>query len=48
LELFYFDSLELREVSEKLKQPLANVRHYYYRGLEKLRKSALVKKLWEK
>ncbi len=48
LELFYFEGLELREISEKLNEPLANVRHHYYRGLEKLRKSAFVKKLREK
>jgi RNA polymerase sigma-70 factor (ECF subfamily) len=48
LELFYFEGLELREISEKLNEPLANVRHHYYRGLSKLRKSAFVKKLREK
>jgi RNA polymerase sigma-70 factor (ECF subfamily) len=48
LELFYFEGLELREISEKLNEPLANVRHHYYRGLAKLRKSAFVKKLREK
>jgi len=47
LELFYFEGLELREISEKLNQPLANVRHHYYRGLAKLRKSAFVKRLRE-
>lgn len=48
LELFYFEGLELREIAEKLDEHPANVRHYYYRGLEKLRKSTLVKKLREK
>lgn len=48
LELFYFEGLELREIGEKLDEPLANVRHHYYRGLEKLRKSAFVQKLREK
>lgn len=48
LELFYFEGLELREIGEKLNQPLSNVRHHYYRGLAKLRKSAFVKKLREK
>jgi RNA polymerase sigma-70 factor, ECF subfamily len=48
LELFYFEGLELREISEKLNEPLANVRHHYYRGLAKLRKSAFVKKLRER
>jgi RNA polymerase sigma-70 factor (ECF subfamily) len=48
LELFYFDSLDLREISEVLGEPLGNVRHHYYRGLQKLRKSAFVKKLGKK
>lgn len=48
LELFYFEGFELREISEKLNEPLANIRHHYYRGLEKLRKSAFVRKLREK
>jgi RNA polymerase sigma-70 factor, ECF subfamily len=48
LELFYFEGLELREISEKLNEPLVNVRHHYYRGLAKLRKSAIVQKLREK
>jgi RNA polymerase sigma-70 factor, ECF subfamily len=48
LELFYFEGLELREIAEKLNEPLGNVRHHYYRGLERLRKSAFVRKLREK
>jgi RNA polymerase sigma-70 factor, ECF subfamily len=45
LELFYFEGLELREISEKLNEPLGNTRHHFYRGLERLRKSAFVQKL---
>jgi RNA polymerase sigma-70 factor (ECF subfamily) len=45
LEMFYFEGLELREISDKLGEPLANVRHYYYRGLKKLQKSAIVQKM---
>ncbi|HZQ22340.1 MAG TPA: sigma-70 family RNA polymerase sigma factor [Terriglobales bacterium] len=45
LELFYFEGLELREISEKLNEPLGNVRHHFYRGLERLRKSAFVQRL---
>jgi len=41
LELFYFEGLDLREISEKLNQPLGNSRHYFYRGLERLRKKCL-------
>jgi RNA polymerase sigma-70 factor (ECF subfamily) len=45
LELFYFEGLELREVSEELNEPIGNVRHHFYRGLERLRKSAFVQRL---
>jgi RNA polymerase sigma-70 factor, ECF subfamily len=47
LELFYFEGLDLREISLKLNQPLGNIRHHFYRGLERLRKSAFVQKLRE-
>jgi len=45
LELFYFEGLELREISERLHEPFGNVRHHFYRGLERLRKSPAVKRL---
>jgi RNA polymerase sigma-70 factor, ECF subfamily len=45
LESFYFEGLTLREISEKLHEPLGNVRHHFYRGLERLRKSAFVQGL---
>jgi len=45
LELFYFEGLDLREISEVLGEPLGNIRHHYYRGLQKLRKNSFVKKL---
>ena len=48
LESFYFDGLRLKEISEKLNEPLGNVRHHFYRGLERLRKSAFVQRLQEK
>src|SRR5258707_13172464 len=48
LDLFYFQGFELREISERLNEPLGNVRHHFYRGLEKLRKSAFVRRLREK
>jgi RNA polymerase sigma-70 factor, ECF subfamily len=47
LSLFYFDGLGLREISEKLNEPFGNTRHHFYRGLERLRKSAFVKGLRE-
>jgi RNA polymerase sigma-70 factor (ECF subfamily) len=46
LDLFYFEGLDLREISEKLNEPLGNVRHHFYRGLERLRKSAFVRRVW--
>jgi RNA polymerase sigma-70 factor, ECF subfamily len=47
LELFYFQDLELREISERMQEPFGNVRHHFYRGLERLRKSPAVKRLRE-
>ena len=47
LEMFYFEGMELREISERLHEPLGNVRHHFYRGLERLRKSPAVKRLRE-
>jgi RNA polymerase sigma-70 factor (ECF subfamily) len=37
LRLHFFEGFTLAEVSERLGQPLGNVRHHYYRGLQKLR-----------
>jgi len=48
LELFYFEGLEFREISEQLNEPFGNVRHHFYRGLERLRKSPAVKRLRER
>jgi RNA polymerase sigma-70 factor, ECF subfamily len=45
LELFYFEGLNLREISERLNEPLGNTRHHLYRGLERLRKSTFVRRL---
>jgi RNA polymerase sigma-70 factor (ECF subfamily) len=45
LELFYFEGLDLREISENLNEPLGNTRHHFYRGLERLRKSSFVQRL---
>jgi RNA polymerase sigma-70 factor (ECF subfamily) len=38
LRLHFFEGFTLFEISEKLGQPLGNVRHHYYRALDKLRK----------
>jgi RNA polymerase sigma-70 factor, ECF subfamily len=45
IRLYYFDDLDLREISERLSEPLGNVRHYFYRGLERLRKSVTAERL---
>jgi len=37
LELHFFEGYSLREIAEKTKQTLGNVRHHYYRGLDRLR-----------
>ena len=48
LESFYFEGLNLREISQKFNQPLGNTRHHFYRGLERLRKSSFVQHLRER
>ncbi|MBT9330138.1 RNA polymerase sigma factor [Paracidobacterium acidisoli] len=45
LELFFFEDLDLREIAARLDESFENVRHHYYRGLQKLRKDAFVEKL---
>src|SRR5580698_1701994 len=37
LRLHFFEGYTFAEISQKLGQPLGNVRHYYYRALQKLR-----------
>lgn len=44
LELHFFEGYSLREIAEKTKQTLGNVRHHYYRGLERLRLNLLPQK----
>jgi RNA polymerase sigma-70 factor (ECF subfamily) len=38
LRLHFFDGYTFAEISRKMGQPLENVRHHYYRGLNKLRR----------
>jgi RNA polymerase sigma-70 factor (ECF subfamily) len=45
LEMFFFEGMPLREIAGRMQESLGNVRHYYYRGLERLRKSAFIDKL---
>lgn len=42
LELYYFEEMGLKEISQRLHEPFGNVRHHFYRGLERLRKSSVV------
>lgn len=37
LKLAYFEGLSLKEISERTNDSLGNVRHHYYRGLNRLR-----------
>lgn len=37
IELAYFEGLTLKEIAQETHETLGNVRHHYYRGLEKLR-----------
>jgi RNA polymerase sigma-70 factor (ECF subfamily) len=37
LKLAYFEGLSLREIAERTNETLGNVRHHYYRGLNRLR-----------
>jgi RNA polymerase sigma-70 factor (ECF subfamily) len=37
LELAFYYGLTMQEIADRTGQPYANIRHYYYRGLEKLR-----------
>jgi RNA polymerase sigma-70 factor (ECF subfamily) len=43
LKLYFFEGYSLSEIAEKLGQSRENVRHHYFRGLEKLRKQILGK-----
>lgn len=45
LRLHFFEGYTMAEISAKLAQPLGNVRHHYYRGLDKLRKQMFGRKV---
>jgi RNA polymerase sigma-70 factor (ECF subfamily) len=47
LELYFFGGFTFREISEQLGETLENVRHHYYRGMERLNKTAAAKALRE-
>lgn len=44
LELHFFEGYTLREIAEQSGQTIGNVRHHYYRALERLRSSLFSKK----
>ena len=44
LELHFFEGYSFREIAEKTNQTLGNVRHHYYRSLERLRSNLFPKK----
>ena len=48
LEMFFFEGLELKEIAKQLDESPENVRHHYYRGLQKLRKNGIVQTLKDK
>jgi RNA polymerase sigma-70 factor (ECF subfamily) len=37
IEMFFFEGLTLKEIAQRRNERLGNVRHHYYRGLERLR-----------
>lgn len=45
MQLYFFDGLTIDEIAVHLGQSAGNVRNHYYRGLEKLRKQMVAKKL---
>lgn len=45
LELYFFRGFTFREISEHLGETLENVRHHYYRGMERLNKTKSAKAL---
>ncbi len=38
IEMFFFQGLTLKEIAQRRSESFSNVRHHYYRGLERLRK----------
>lgn len=43
LEMYFFEGRDLREISERLGETLENTRHFYYRGLDRLRSIAAMR-----
>jgi len=45
LELFFFGGFTFREIAEQMGETLENVRHHYYRGMERLNKTEAARAL---
>jgi RNA polymerase sigma-70 factor (ECF subfamily) len=43
--LHFYEGYTFGEIAEKLGQPLGNIRHHYYRGLDKLRQQIFKRKI---
>lgn len=37
IEMAFFEGLEMTDIAERMKEPVSNIRHHYYRGLCRLR-----------
>jgi RNA polymerase sigma-70 factor (ECF subfamily) len=48
IHLYFVEGYSLREIAERTGQTIGNVRHHYYRGLEKLRSYLLQEKVRSK
>jgi len=46
VEMFFFQGLTLKEIAERSHETFSNVRHHYYRGLERLR--SYLEEDWQK
>ena len=46
LRLHFFEGYTLEEISEKMGQSHVNVRHHYYRGLDKIRRHITERESW--
>lgn len=45
LRLYFFEGYTLAEIGTRLGQPLGNIRHHYYRALDKLRQQMFARKV---
>jgi RNA polymerase sigma-70 factor (ECF subfamily) len=37
IEMFFFEGLDFKEIARRRNEKFSNVRHHYYRGLQRLR-----------